>query len=122
MEHSEALSQKPFVSALLKKEVLFKDASFALAAVINLIIIWFFTATPSKLLTGDILPPPHVEDHISFLLLFLGLLQIGVSTVNLIIIYHFCGLQTQQQRLKQVCCSTHNSMVLFLFIFIVFFF
>src|SRR5690242_4171673 len=93
MEHSEHLSKKPLVRALMARSMKFRNASFMLAVIINALIIGAIYAPPSKSVQDlKDLPPPIISAYISIAMWLFGLAQIVVSGLNFIIIYQFYGL------------------------------
>jgi hypothetical protein len=93
MEHSEQLSKKPLIRALMARGMKFRNMSFLLAVVINLLIIATIYAPPSNAVQDlKDLKPPIVDRYTSTALRFFGMAQIVVSCINFIIIYQFYGL------------------------------
>jgi len=96
MEHREELAHGTTFSWFAKREQIFRNWSFSIAILINLLIITFYTVPERTEVTINefnvrILPYPEVSFPVWLLIVTLGMAQIVLSTITFFIFSQFNG-------------------------------
>ncbi|KAL6077190.1 Inositol 1,4,5-trisphosphate receptor type 1, variant 2 [Balamuthia mandrillaris] len=100
MEHREQLSRQPTMSKLFHKEDTLRNLSFALAILINLLLIGSYASSPIAD-ENDPVSEPLISAGLYWLIMMLGSLQIGVSTLSWILLLQFRGTLAVQKAWKK---------------------